>query len=116
MGTNYYWYPKYPCNCCQRPYEAERLHIGKSSVGWCFALHVMVEDFEEPRIESLNDWIVRFNIPGSYIADEYGRVLTTEQMLSWITERSHPRGLLRATHNCVGQGEGTWDLIKGEFS
>ena len=37
MGTNYYLSSK-PCSCCGRK-DSQR-HIGKSSAGWVFALHV----------------------------------------------------------------------------
>ncbi len=50
MGTNYYLHEKPDCECCGRPFEA--LHIGKSSSGWCFSLHVMPEDM----INTLDDW------------------------------------------------------------
>ena len=42
MGTNYYFEDSSEvCECCGR--GAESLHIGKSSGGWCFSLHVMPE-------------------------------------------------------------------------
>jgi len=50
MGTNYYLYPASPCKACGRSYEAK--HIGKSSAGWCFLLHVIPEE----GINDLEDW------------------------------------------------------------
>lgn len=50
MGTNYYLHTKPDCECCGRGFEP--LHIGKSSGGWCFSLHVMPED----NINTLDDW------------------------------------------------------------
>lgn len=38
MGTNYYLHSQDPCEHCGRSYP--ELHIGKSSAGWVFALHV----------------------------------------------------------------------------
>ena len=38
MGTNYYWQESEPCAACGRGYE--QVHVGKSSAGWCFSLHV----------------------------------------------------------------------------
>lgn len=133
MGTNYYWHEKPPCEHCGQTI-GERLHIGKSSAGWCFSLHVSSFD----GIRSLGDWQNRFDLPGSWIADEYGDRVTVEEMLSIITERkwdgpnrcvdagwierNHaqqgPNGLMRHKIGpyCVGHGEGTWDLIPGEFS
>jgi hypothetical protein len=129
MGTNYYWYPWMSMN------EGVK-HIGKSSAGWCFALHVDRED----DIRSLSDWLRRFAMRGSRIENEYGDPITTEEMVHVIccrgnasaeggVERSQvflaanhalegPRGLLRSKLDsmCVGYGRGTWDLIEGEFS
>lgn len=129
MGTNYYHHEKAPCECCGRGYE--RTHIGKSSGGWCFSLHVIPED----GIFDLNDWKKRLG--KGHIEDEYGCVLTVDDLMSVIcerswTEREHnahflasnnaepgPNGLLRHQidgRHCIGHGEGTWDLLVGEFS
>jgi hypothetical protein len=158
MGTNYYFYPRNsPLDASIRILEqnnennihstalemlreAMRLHIGKSSGGWCFALHVT------DGIRSLEDWKAKFS-EGGVIRDEYDRDYTPEEMLRVITVRSRPdslefsvqqdpyykslqdfldknhaeigpNNLLRSQigHNCIGHGDGTWDLIKGEFS
>lgn len=132
MGTNYYIAFK-PCICCGR--SEEDYHIGKSSCGWCFSLHV------EPyaRINNLDD-VIDLMDRGT-ITNENGRVLSKEEMLSIITERkgrsddlspeefeefcrenrceSGPNNLMRSKvdgSHCIGHGEGTWDLISGEFS
>lgn len=113
MGTNYYLEEKPPCESCGRPFE--RLHIGKSSAGWVFALHVIPGE-----IDSLKDWQLRWVKPGVRIVDEYGRQFSPEDMLLIITARL--RGddrLMRSVPgkgHCVGHGDGTWDLIDGEFS
>lgn len=147
MGTNFYWHEKPPCKCCGRAFD--RIHIGKSSCGWCFSLHVQQHggEFDEhDGISSLADWERQFSVPGSWIEDEYGETLTVEEMLKCIKERKGgrdksegppwgcptwesfytqnsaqpgPEGLLRhridGVH-CVGHGEGTWDLLVGDFS
>lgn len=138
MGTNFYYHDD------DVTYGYIR-HIGKSSAGWCFSLHV----YEEDLLLSLKDWIDLMLFPYSHIEDEYGNTLGIEDMLclivgrcgGWMTmrdpdsrwtpgyesledfyERNHaeagPRGLLRhrIDGNCVGHGPGTWDLIKGDFS
>jgi len=140
MGTNYYLHDKPDCNCCGRPFEA--LHIGKSSGGWCFSLHVIPGD----NINTLDDWRALWSKPGAFIRDEYGEQITAQQMNKIITERGRefnwarpnwwghyqseaqfhgmnhsergPKGLLRYRigAHCIGHGEGTWDYIKGEFS
>ena len=143
MGTNFYFYPCPPCECCGRPFDS--WHIGKSSYGWCFSLHVI----PSIGINSLEDWQKKWEIPGSQIGNEYGDIISIIEMNRIITERSHvnkvswkrkwwtdhyeneedfhdknqsergPHFLLRhrvdGTH-CVGQGEGTYDYIAGEFS
>jgi hypothetical protein len=81
MGTNYYLHPRADCECCGRPFEP--LHIGKSSRGWCFSLHVIPED----GINNLDDWRERWSQRSAFIRDEYGSPVTAEQMESTITER-----------------------------
>jgi len=122
MGTNYYW---------RADERDESIHIGKSSAGWCFALHVTEE------LTSLDDWVAEWGKPG-YIQDEYGTRHTPEQMFKVITNRrwhrpdllswrvdgrnnavKGPNGLLRSridNEHCTGHGEGTWDLHPGKFS
>lgn len=136
MGTNYYLIrdEKPACECCKRPYEAERLHIGKSSGGWCFSLHVG----DDVGAHSLDDWRAKWAQEGWRIEDEYGRRVTENDMLSTILARSWkrvsdwtaleymrnhaepgPNGLLRHRidgRHCIGHGAGTYDLITGDFS
>lgn len=142
MGTNYYWIKEdTTCpHCGRRDPDEERVHIGKSSGGWCFSLHV------DPSIgiESLDDWIERFDT--GFIEDEYGDRISVGEMMSVIVDRYSdvgfderkwinyhrdeaelhgincsergPKNLLRHKigQHCVGHGAGTWDLIVGEFS
>lgn len=108
----------------------DRLHIGKSSGGWCFALHVMPEE----GITSLEDWIPL--LKARTIEDEYGQVISFDEMMDVITNRSGraksdnfdyarnhaipgPNNLARhrlMKDHCIGHGDGTWDLIVGSFS
>src|SRR5574337_656967 len=140
MDTNYYLHAKAPCECCGRPYEP--LHIGKSVVGWCFALHVI----PKLGLDSLKAWMRAFDVQGTVIYNEYDEKVGVEEMLRIITKRGRepeweanwyrgypseqdfhrcnysergPSGLLRVRiglGHCVGHGEGTWDYIEGEFS
>ena len=131
MGTNYYWQEPAsdPCESCGRFDVARELHIGKSSDGWCFALHVDPEN--GPR--NFAEWEDRWR--EGKIVDECGSPLTPEAMRAIIAERSSatypsgawlsennaqrgPAGLVRSRlgGHCVGHGSGTWDLITGEFS
>ena len=109
-------------------------HIGKSSAGWCFSLHVYPED----GINDLKDWLSILET--ATIKDEYGQIISFGEMKKRIIERrwnrdgqeafsaafldsNHanlgPNGLLRHRidgRHCISQGEGTWDCLIGEFS
>lgn len=112
MGTNYYLLEDV-CPHCNR--EASRKHIGKSSGGWCFSLHVEPKDHEFP--QSLEQWIELWSIPGNKIEDEYRQPVDPAEMLSIITERLWKNGpLMRHDYeNLVRYGDGPYDLISGEF-
>lgn len=140
MGTNYYLYHKAQCMSCGR--ESEPDHIGKSSYGWCFALHVMPDE----EVHDLDDWIRLWRQPGAYIKDEYGKVVSPDDMENIITRRSHgkdfdepgsfagyadeaefhrengsergPNNLMRARlcRRVIKHGAGTWDCHIGDFS
>ncbi len=136
MGTNYYWVTND---------GAEPLHIGKSSYGWCFGVHLI----PELGILNLADWQHRYyQQEKGFIRDEEGDRIAPETMDRIITAResSHvslygwkamgyhdeadfhrknhssrdPSGLLRHTirHEtfCIGHGSGSWDYMVGEFS
>jgi hypothetical protein len=139
MGCNYYAKLDV-CPHCGRADEENTLHIGKSSGGWVFSLHVDTE------LTSLQDWIKFLLAEPVQIVDEYGREVTFQELMNVIRDRTWdrvpveypnkwykseqefldknqaewgPNGLLRSRvdgSHCVGHGEGTWDLIRGEFS
>ena len=90
MGTNYYLHHKGACPHCKSPHEP--LHIGKSSMGWCFSLHVI----PELGINDLEDWQKLWSEPGAIIEDEYGEVISPEKMLAIITERKAARSVEEA--------------------
>ncbi len=137
MGTNYYVDPSPPCPCCGR--QDAPLHIGKSSFGWTFALHV----YPELGINTLADWIMYWQ--DKRITDEYGRYVTKNDILAVIVNRTHtagrdkvpfgyssledmlsrnhaewgPNNLLRSVvdgQHCIGHGAGTYDYFINEFS
>jgi hypothetical protein len=139
MGTNYYLINESDKPHCGTCGCFARLHIGKSSAGWCFSLHVV----PERGVNSLDDWRRKFAEPGKVIVSEYDKIVSAEEMLDCITNRNSlnsgavpfgygswaefhadndsepgPRGLLRHRigPHCAGHGEGTWDLVAGEFS
>lgn len=129
MGTNYDLHTD-ACPHCGRSDHPR--HVGKSSAGWCFALHVYPED----GIHDLHDWIPLFR--AGTIRAESGATIATVEMLDIITERTGgprpsvhfdygrnyaqpgPQGLIRhqiSTENgCIAHGAGTWDCITGHFS
>jgi hypothetical protein len=72
---------KGPDNCP----EPRFLHIGKSSIGWCFSLHV----YPLGGPKNLSDWMAEWCDRGVHIVDEYGERVTASQMLRIISDRSH---------------------------
>ena len=103
MGTNYYAVDQW----------GQKFHIGKSSAGWCFALHVKNEN------DTLWDVLERHS-ENTRICNEYGDEITMDKLIVIIAGReSGPNGLLRHKVDgihCVKNGEGTWDCLIGEFS
>lgn len=147
MGTNYYAVieegKEVDCPHCGRPghIETVRWHIGKSSHGWCFALHVGSR--AEPHIPATLDEWRKVWASCIRIEDEYGRGVTTTEIEQIVTDRQGqgwpffdaekerqwyvencaqpgPRGLARHVPwidgGCIGHGAETYDLIIGEFS
>lgn len=146
MGTNYYLHhpPKNKCEHCGREDQEEPLHIGKSSAGWVFALHII----PEMGVNDLEDWLPLFR--RGTIKNEYGDTLTDDDMVTIILRRfglrdfddparqaamkathlseeafHHSNGSMRGPNNllrsklskfCVKHGEGTWDCLVGDFS
>lgn len=111
MGTNYYLSKDGPppCPTCGHSMaKEERHHIGKSSSGWNFALHVM------PGTRTLEAWERAWALPGYRIENEYGDTLTPEQMLKVIKDR--PPARLGRPQQGDAYGGPTWDLVEGEFS
>lgn len=140
MGTNYYMASKPRCKECGHKEPAR--HIGKSSVGWVFALHV----YPDEGINDLEDWMPLL-AEAPEIRDEYDALVTPAEMLSIIKNRKWrepwpkqeppvmysdwddfhaknssiegPHGLLRAKpdgRHCLKNGAGTWDCHVGDFS
>jgi|688.fasta_scaffold329841_2 hypothetical protein len=138
MGTNYYSVKKGVEKLDSDSFwslkgEEDLLHIGKSSAGWCFSLHIIPEF----NIHDLPGWVPYLFDQDRLIINEYREVLTYEEMIAIITargrekpctwtqemyDRNHaepgPGNLARHAlgHGCVRQGAGTWDCIEGEFS
>lgn len=133
MGTNYYLrQPR--CPHCNR--DGAELHIGKSSAGWNFGLCIYTPEddahhlkpFGVEAIRELDDWRPLFKKFEIY--DEYGDKIEADEMISQITDRSHPNGLLsrvtagpehmgpygRFGRDDLYPGKGTYDLCHYPFS
>lgn len=79
MGTNYYWIEK-RCSECKR---GEEIHIGKSSAGWCFGVHV----YPENGIRRLENWKDKWAKEKGFIRDEYNREIPMREMIKIIENR-----------------------------
>lgn len=112
MGTNYYLEKRMGrCPTCLGQYPDERLHIGKSSAGWAFSLHVT------PEIPTLYHWLPLLLEPGARIVDEYGSRIHPEEMLRVIACRTGDLKRNSSYDNrSLTPGEGSWDYCEGEFS
>jgi hypothetical protein len=142
VGTNYYWKEdrEPPCAHCGRTDPEVTLHIGKSSAGWVFSLHID----PEAGISDLPDWERVWANAAGHIEDEYGQRLSADDMRLVIMARAReerwgkkpfmydswedfhrsnnsergPVGLLRSKldQRCIKHGDGTYDCFIGEFS
>ena len=134
MGTNYYLHaPK--CLHCGKESE-DSLHLGKSSYGWCFGLHIYPE-LNITTYHRLLDLILERSNEGWTIQDEYGKTKSIEEFRDTVENRRQsgkgmtqdwlsknyavkgPNGLARHRLDgryCLGHGEGTYDYLVGEFS
>jgi len=93
------------------------LHIGKSSGGWRFSLHIIPDQ----GIHDFKDWLVLATDPDWTIMDEYGRIFDYVALIKVVAYRQPMSGRELKYHDidgvrCVGHGSGTWDLITGIFS
>lgn len=98
MGTNYYCYKSFDLLDSALGKEEDnlpRIHLGKSSAGWCFSLHVYPESEEGiPFLYSykgVERWLQGEVSRGGQIRDEYGTLITVENFHRIVTERSWDR-------------------------
>jgi hypothetical protein len=138
MGTNYYVELE-KCPCCG--HSKKRLHLGKLSAGWVFALQVLPDE----GLSHLCDWSNLITQTRAAIVDEYGEAQDWPTLLHQFRTRrwerpwepgahsgytseaefhrtNHsmrgPNNLLRSQIDgvhCVGH-DGMFDLIVGDFS
>ena len=119
MGTNFYVAADEPCATCGR--SDESAHIGKSSAGWRFSLHVV----HEWGLTDWPEWEAFLTERADSIRDEYGNRISLDELKGRILHRKRfgPEGRPLLSHadiddsRCLGKGRhGTYDLIVGEFS
>lgn len=139
MGTNYY--VKTGEKYVKNGWLTEEIyHIGKSSYGWYFALHVI----PWAGLNSFEDW--KEYLKGKTIHDEYGRKVSYSRMIktilrdskdeSWGKQSNYEEGLVVSDdgdyktcvgkyglHYCIGRGacldrvngDGCYTLVEGDF-
>lgn len=84
MGNNYYLH-RDVCSLCKR--GSDILHIGKSSYGWLFSLHVEDPNPVDPTPSTLEEWIKLLSDPQNVIKDEYDIEVSLEEFLKIIKDR-----------------------------
>lgn len=105
MSTNYYIQYR-DCACCGA--VGKRIHLGKSSIGWTFALRVS----PDKGINDLNDIIsllksecTSLKHPSSRgrLIDEYGTEISIDQFVQRVTDRRNEK---RITEGWTSFGSG----------
>lgn len=87
MGTNYYLHkPAKFCEHCGRHDEQEVIHLGKSSAGWCFSLHVYPENDLIDWWE-VKEWLQGQIDSGGYIRNEYEEDVSLRDFEAIVTKR-----------------------------
>jgi hypothetical protein len=134
MGTNYYVKEEIQeeCPVCHHREVTNEIHIGKSSAGWCFALHAI----PELGLNNWHNWLVF--LQDKKIKDEYGNDISLKEFKSIVLDRAYsarswvaynswekfhqfnrsiqgPNGLIRSADNVGNGGHEPWDMIEGEF-
>lgn len=133
MGTNYYMvrgdhYPEteygHPFNNLLKSGTGypPMIHIGKSSGGWCFSLHI----YPYFGVHTLTDWrnlAARLLREGWRIEDECRTEHSPDDLwrvverVGWSRNDGEPLRRHTVDHiYCVGNGEGLYDYMIGEFS
>ena len=121
MGTNYF---------LRQPNKPNKLHIGKRSFGWTFALHV-----GDGAPDDLLGWVALMLEPGAQVEDEYAKQVPVPTMLGHIIDlppftrpdnagppprggTPGPRGLFRHANEYSRPPpnlDHTYDLVTGKF-
>ena len=111
MGTNYYVKGE-DCPTCGHAVKPD-LHIGKSSAGWKFMLHIDPDN----GINNLDDWVKIWSQEGAVIRNEYGDDIPPQDMLKTITHRGGVLSSYRYKEiSHTAPPDATYDYLKGNFS
>lgn len=97
MGMNYY----HEINICNHCGRSDKVHIGKSSIGWTFNFHGF-RDAENPYAIPVMFWktwkMVLLGTENSLIRDEEGKVISFEDFVNLV--ESKKRAKLNHTIYC----------------
>ncbi|MET7975751.1 hypothetical protein ABZW44_22450 [Streptomyces mirabilis] len=85
MSTNYFAFGPFPGG---EP-DGEGLHIGQSAAGWTFLLRA----HDDLGLISRAAWVEFLEVPGVVIRDEYGREVSTKELIETISARRGANGL-----------------------
>lgn len=89
MSTNYYV-----------EFNGEKLHVGKSSVGWHFAVRV----YPDKQINNLNDWLELLVDIRHSLTDEYDQQVSFTDLVMTITDRCNIYPAQESIASMVGFG------------
>lgn len=107
MGTNYY-VQAHTCPTCRR---SERIHIGKSSVGWRFIFRGYErDDGEQTRPYNITDWKIHLADENVQIFDEYDRPVSKTDFWAMVVGKKDQRHDPNAIHDDLA------DILLREFS
>lgn len=105
MGTNYYAVKT--CECCG---NEDKYHIGKSSGGWVFSLHVEPDE----GINDLYDVMQIIKDPKRKVVNEYGDTIFKKNLLDIIKNRKcEERGEPPNSFSSWGQFHRINDSLEG---
>lgn len=82
MGTNYYVHTPGCANACEHCNAGEKLHLGKSSIGWRFCFQA---EPEWPRAQAHGLWLERAK--SGEIRDEAGETVPLDELLAFIDRK-----------------------------
>lgn len=110
MSTNFYLiYNELvdtECPCCGHIVQEKRKrHLGKSSGGWCYSLHVYPEEGLDT-FDDMKNHVEDVCSDGGRIEDEYGNILThTEEWVDIVTIRKgkySPEEIVKINNTLTG--------------